>query len=520
MSRIKLPAVLALLTACVIAFAWVGYYGSDDQSYADGGLGWLDHFPYVGDSHWTLRHTVVIPMAIAFRLFGVSEFTLVLPTLMYFAALLCLVYLILDRYFERTVAAAAVLVLMTLPLMAVQATIVVPDFAEVFFCLLSLFLFFEATRAERPHRLLVLAGVAAGFSWLTRETVVFFLFTYAVLFVVGYGVPRRLYFLMAAGFLAVFGVECVYFGIMTGDPLYRVVSDLRTHLRVNASTAGISGIIEALEKAMSRTEVVKGYGGLSRTGNLQVNRFIDPILAVTANHFLMFLYYFAAPAAIHTVFFNKRLDERQQRFVRLFGLTALVWFTFLYFQVGMSLLARYFMLPTVIVTMLFAVWIEAMLPRRRSLVVAMLGFIALTNLGGVYLDDRDPIFAERALRDFAKEHDEKIYTDPQTANRGRFLFRLAGVDDRIVGGLPPKGALYFYNPKYVDWGAQAVDPLAQRAQLAPYLPQPGWTVVWRRESPRKLGGLIVDALGLGRHIPPGIYRRLAKPAPDVAVYRP
>ena len=52
-----------LVAVAMMAFGWVGYYGSDDISYAAGGRGWLYDFPYVGDSHWTLRHTVVVPMA-------------------------------------------------------------------------------------------------------------------------------------------------------------------------------------------------------------------------------------------------------------------------------------------------------------------------------------------------------------------------------------------------------------------------------------------------------------------------
>jgi 4-amino-4-deoxy-L-arabinose transferase-like glycosyltransferase len=160
----------------------VGFYGSDDLSYAEGGLGWLHHFPYVGDSHWTLRHTLVIPMAALFGLFGISEITLVLPAFLYYLALLVLVFVMLQRHFDTVTGCVAVLILGTLPLTAVAASTVVPDFAEVFFCLLSLALFFEATRRERRGNLLLLAGVAAGFGWLTRETVVFFLLSYGLLF--------------------------------------------------------------------------------------------------------------------------------------------------------------------------------------------------------------------------------------------------------------------------------------------------------------------------------------------------
>ena len=60
-----------LLAASVCAFGilvgifWVGFLGSDDLLYWRGSDGWLIHIPYLGDDHWSLRHTLVIPMALA-----------------------------------------------------------------------------------------------------------------------------------------------------------------------------------------------------------------------------------------------------------------------------------------------------------------------------------------------------------------------------------------------------------------------------------------------------------------------
>ena len=109
------PVLLAAFTICIIAFGWVGYYGSDDMSYAGGAIGWLENFPYVGDSHWTLRHTVVIPIAILFGFFGPSEVALVLPTILYFLAILALTYFVVQRYFDWTVACLAIVLIASLP---------------------------------------------------------------------------------------------------------------------------------------------------------------------------------------------------------------------------------------------------------------------------------------------------------------------------------------------------------------------------------------------------------------------
>ena len=513
------PIVLAFLIAGMIWLGWVGYIGSDDTMYASGALGWLRHFPYIGDSHWTLRQTIVIPIALAFRLFSVSEFALILPCLLYVLALLGLVYFVLARHFDRLTGGFAVGVLITLPLLADQASLVVPDFAETFFCLLSMTLFFEATTQKKPHRLLLLAGIAAGFAWETRETAAFFLVTYGVLFLVGFGFPRRLYLLMAASFLAVVGIEWLYFAVMTGDPFYRLVTDLRTHLRVDLAAGGADAVAGALEKTMTGVEQVKGYGGLSRTGNLQVNRFIDPILAVLVNHQFMFVYYLAVPAAIGAAFLGERRDERQWRFVRLFGLAGLIWFIFLYLQIGMSLQPRYYTFPTVILIMVFAVWLRGALARNPGRATFALGFVLITNFLGVYVDNHDPIFAIRALRDFAQHSPGPVYTDPDTASRGEFLYRIAHVNDRIIAGPPRKGALYFYNPKYLSVEIAQANT-STRAKLDAYLPQPDWKVVWRRDSGQKWSGLIINVLGLKRFFPESIFRRLDKPNADAVVYRP
>ena len=512
------PLLAAVLVLAAVTLGWTGYYGSDDMSYAAGGLGWLDHFPYVGNSHWTLRHTIVVPMAILFGIFGVSELTLVLSVTLYFFALLALVFVMMRRYFDRGTACIAVFALGTLPLLALASTTVVPDFAEVFFCLLSLSLFFEATRSEeRRNLLLILAGIAAGFSWLTRETVVFFLLTYGVLFIVGFGMPRRLYFLVAAGFLAVVGVEFAYFAVMTGNPLYRINSDLSTHLGVDVIHGGKP--TEGLEHAIGRVEG-EMYGPLSRTGSLSVNRFLDPILVILATHEFMFLYYLAVPAAAWAA--GKRLfSGTQGSFLGIFGIAGLVWFGCLYLQIGMTLLPRYYMLPTVVLVMVFSAWLRTFLwPRSRILTVATLLFLLTTNLAGIYVDNKDPIFGERSLIEFLRQTDEVVRTDPETARRGGFLFDIAGVRDRVVAGPPEPGKLYFYNPAYVTFALMSLDRQARLREMTPYLPQEGWPIVWHKEPERRWIGDAIDSLGVTRFLPKEIYRRLVQPHFPVTVYRP
>lgn len=517
------PLVLVILVAVtMMTFGWVGYYGSDDMSYAYGGLGWLNDFPFVGTSHWTLRHTIVVPMALAFLLGGIGEFTLVLPTTVYFIALVIAIYVIVERHFDSTTGAIAAFSICTLPLMVVQSTLVIPDFAEVFFCLVSLALFFEATRNERPVRLLLLAGVAAGFSWLTRETVIFFLLTYGILFLFGFGIPRRLYFVMLAGFAALVGAEFLYFAVFSGNPFHRLVVDIATHLKVNVAQ-GVGSIVEGIERSASKVEGDL-TGNLSRTGNLSVNRFLDPLLAPLVNQEFMFFNWVATPLAVWTAF-AYRGDPRQRSFLRVFGLAGLVWFLCLWLQIGMTLLPRYYMLPTVISGMLFAVWLRKVFwPRRPVVAIGILCFLFLTNIMGIYIDNRNPLYAERVLTDFLVRTDEVVYTDPVTARRGWFLYKVAGVEDRVKAAKPEPGVLFFSNPKYVELGIQEGSNGEQRLKkldgLAPYRPKGNWHVEWRKSEGRRLVGRLLEKLGLRAVIPGEIYRRLDTPNPGVTMYRP
>lgn len=506
-----------LIALATVAFGWVGFYGSDDLSYAAGGMGWIDNFPYVGVNHWTLRHTVVIPMAALFGIFGISEFTLVLPVVLQYLALLALVFWLMQRYFDMTTACIAVLILGTLPLTAVAASTVVPDFAEVFFCLLSLTLFHEATRREQRTTLLLLAGVAAGFSWLTRETVVFFLLTYGVLFLAGYSMPRRHYFLMATGFLGVVGLEFLYFAVQTGNPLYRINTDLATHL--GGDVLGSDKTTSGLERALSKVEG-ELYGPLSRTGSFSVSRFLDPILVILANQEFMLLYYLASPVALWSMAKRPFVGEGG-RMLTIFGLAGSIWFVCLYLQIGMTLLPRYYLLPTVVLIMVFAAWLRSFLLRwSPRLTATVLVAIFASHLLGIYVDNRNPIFGERALVEYLQQTDETVRTDPETARRGGFLYKVAGVENRIVADPPVEGQAYFYNPTYVAFGAMAPNREKLLDKLAPYHPEENWPVIWHKEADRRLIGHVIDGLGLKDRLPAEIYRRLVQPNFPVTVYRP
>jgi hypothetical protein len=515
------PLALALLAAAMIAFGWTGFFGSDDTSYIAAATGWLNEgYGYVGEDHWSLRHTLALPIAVSFKIFGRNELGLVVPFLLYQLGLILVLYSIVRQRFDPATAAAVAVFVITTPFVTTGASVALPDLVECFFCVSSLALFIASLRAERPAVLLVLAGLAAGLSYVTRETVIFLVFSYGVFFLFGYGMPRLRYFWMALGFLIVFAADVAYFTAQTGDPLYRLTVDFRTHLQ--SITRDMSGSTFDRILAMIRTWEPAQFQGLTGSGNFAVHRLVDPILVVLANQEFMFIYYFAVPAAIWLFIIRRKFAPAQRQLMLVFAVAAATWLIALYLQIGMTREARYFILPTTLLDVFLGVaFIELLRRDRKILAYGAAAFLILTNCVGVYLDNRNSIFAERALRDYVQETGHSVVTDPETARRGMFLYESAGVAAKITAGKPEPGQLFFHNPRYVLWGMRAPGSLQEWLdQLAPYRPQPGWTEVWRRDSGRKLSGRILGMLGLDRHLPEGLWRKLDSPNGTVIVYRP
>ena len=146
-SNMFLIFVIGVVT---LALAWVGYVGSDDHSYAHGSLGWLNNFPYVGVDHWTLRHTVVIPVAASLAIFGMHEISLGLPSAFLFLLMLGMNYHYLERFFGARFALFSSILMATMPLFVVQATFPQDVIVQLFAVSLSFWLYHDATRHERP----------------------------------------------------------------------------------------------------------------------------------------------------------------------------------------------------------------------------------------------------------------------------------------------------------------------------------------------------------------------------------
>jgi hypothetical protein len=486
-------ALLLAGTVAILCFAWVGYLDSDDKNHLSGAFGWYYHAPYLAVDHAEFRHFIALPIALCFKLFGVREFSVVLPTLLCFLALMVFSYSYVCSYFGRAVAATSSALILCLPVFAIRATVAYSDIVELIFIAVSFWLFWSSTQTEaRTWRLLV-AGGAAGAAWLTRETTFSLLLLYGILFLMGYGIRRPQYWIMAVGFFAVASLDMGYYAWQTGDPLYRYWSILDAQVAI--SDHGLANNGEVFDKS----------------GNVRLLPVVDRLFVLLINHEFALFYFFAIPA-LWWAWRNNTLPAGERDLARaLVGLT-LLWYLFVAIVLK-NQHPRYYSVTTYSAAILMALWCQRhLIPRYGRLGIAALGLVLASGLLGIYVDNKNSLFGERALVAYVEESGDTVYTDPTTHRRTRMLLRFEGLEDRVISDrVPPAGALFYNNPNRIE-------EARSRAQ-GTYELEPQWQQVLVIDSGRKLSGRLIELLGLQEVLPNGVYRRLNKPNKDVALYQ-
>jgi 4-amino-4-deoxy-L-arabinose transferase-like glycosyltransferase len=494
---IVLSAGIGMLT-----LAWVGYVGSDDHSYARGALAWLHDFPYVGDDHWTLRHPVVLPIAASLALFGFREASLGVPSAVFFLLFLAVTYRYLYRFCDVQFALLTSLFLATTPLFAVQATFPQTTIIEMLAVSLSFWLFYDATGRERPGWPLFGVGVAAALGFLTRETTAGILIFYGMLCVLGFGVPRRAFGIIALGFALLVGLEIAYFSILRGDPLYRYRIDL---------------FHDAVDRAAEMTAALRSSSALNAEGNLSVRPFLEPALALLFNQEFGLIFWAVLPAALWVCYANPIPRQDRQLLLLLIGLGC-IWTTFISLNTSvLYVVPRYYAVSTWAAIIVIVYWLRYGLSIWRPSLAILVGAGLVTiNLLCIYVENKNPLFAERALVKYVVRHGGSVYTDPMTRTRAKLLLEFAGVSDRVFSGPVPPGAVFFANRKSIE--RCQLSGASCRWAWKDFLPRASWIELARIEPARKWSGRALSWLGLDKLLPRAIFERLDRPNPGGVFY--
>ena len=387
----------------------------------------------------------------------------------------------------------ACLLIVTVPVFPIFASVVFTETTELFYLSLSFWLFHEATLRERNLSLLFASGMCAGLGWLTRETTAALLLLYGVLYLLGFGIQRKLYWVMASGFLLVAGAEALAMAILTGDPLYRYDVILGKQLAIPYKGA-LEGDV------------------FNRIGNISVHPVVDPFLVLFANHEFALLFFFAIPA-IFWCWRAPGLAAQKRTTLRLLIGWAVLWFLFVSFVLT-NLHQRYYTVCAYLAAIMVATWLVHGL-RSAGNRVRMWAIIVLftANFCAIYVDNPNQLFGERSLVLFMQSSDEDVYVDPVTLRRARFFLETADLENRVHAAPPPENGLLFYNPnRYQELQSRMPDS-------STFQPEPTWQLVWENSEGRKLSGVILEGLGLKDVLPDSIFRRLNAPNHPVAIYR-
>jgi Dolichyl-phosphate-mannose-protein mannosyltransferase len=498
---VLLGFLLLVVLPAVLAFFFVGFQASDDINYLNGALGWLDHFPYVGDDHWTLRHTITIPTALAISVFGLNEFAVAFAGMAYFAAFVWVNAYFTWRYLSPAAAVVATALMLTLPGFPIVGTYLSPDVPELFFVSLSFWLFRRALDDDGRMRFWLWCGLVAGLGYINRPTAAAFPLFVAAMWLVRPSAPRLRYMPMAAAFIAIVGMEWLYLTAMTHQPLYRQNIDLHH---------------DVVDRFASAAEVAGQHRLIDREGNLSLNVWIDPILALFVSQKYVLVFWLSLPGVVAA--WRRR---REPVFLTLAMLAGLGLTAFLFVAVNpkLYLVPRYFIVPAWAAATVAGWWLAGLWTTQRgNLALVVLAVAVGANLLSLSIEDTKPRAAERSLVGWVKKHpDTTVYTDIETRARSEFLFRFAGVSQgKVSDDRPPAGALFFYNAQRVDQCAAAK---RCRERANDFRPAASWKVEATLEAPLRPGVALLRALGLRGLLPADITRRLFEPAGNVVVYR-
>mgnify|MGYP006273508627 FL=1 len=511
--------ILALLSVVTFKVAWIGYQGwlLDDFHYLKAAEAWATDAPYLGDTHWELRYGFVLPLALAFKLFGVHEYSMVGVTIAFHLMSLAVTYFAVSALWGRNYGLFAALVVVFVPMVAGWATTPRVAIAEYFYCVVAFWSFlYAATNSRGGSLALLVSGVFLGLAWVTRETSIGVFAAFGVLFLLGYRLPRRRYWALALGALLVIGGEVVFHAAYSGNPFYRMHTSL-IHGKITSTGKGLPQEIpgepseRTLEtEAASFVDRLMGHFDFSKIERQQspalfhVNNWVDPYIQFFTEPYYGLVIWLGLPVAL---WFGLRKNSEPQEiigFSRLALLFAGTWVMAALYLLFLRPLPRYFIFPAYMFAIVLGLGLaRAWLSNKKPLVVAVAATYLSVNV--VFMEARQGLglYNARWALSFGAAADEVVIVDETTYRMLMPLLKSDGLSETIQPGTPTAGKLYFHDPQ----------------RKAGVRPGGRWEIVASHQSDPKWLGSIIDALGLRSVLPGYVYQRLTYPYGRAFIYR-
>lgn len=404
----------------LIHLNWVGYLSSDDVAYFRTALSYLEDGEFVANSHWAVRHPLILSNTATLSLMDDYQLAIVLPDIIYLISLYIILGFWLYQRFSFQVFVLFSLLFVTSPALVFVGTYCNIDIVEAFFLVSSLVLFLEA-RLQNRTILYLLAGALSGLAFLSRETAISLVIFYGLFFFLFDRQRFRCYCVLGLGALLPLLFEAGYYWIAVGNPLHRYEVVLATAGTVDPVATG--------------------------TGNLIDHYVFGPIAALLLNNEFGFLFWlFTLALAGYKLKNNKLASDKDYLYPLLFFCG--VFFVVVDYGLRLRPLPRYQTSLAVVSMVIIAILLVQLRYRVWSLVLVVLVMIG-SNVLLLDLSNKQPRLAEySAWRILSEQPDVKLYTDCRTYERAKRLLELhqqTGLVSRFSCMRPTVGGLLLYD---------------------------------------------------------------------------
>jgi 4-amino-4-deoxy-L-arabinose transferase-like glycosyltransferase len=436
-------ALLIVATWFALHLNPTGFGGGpfDDQRYFDAARAWIAQPPLIGKTHWELRHPLILPLAILFRLRGETIATGMLLPLAAALAFAAINFVAIRQAASSRAAWIWAALFLTMPLFLRIGTSIFPEIIELLFTSAALWALWFGRQSRNPARLFAVSGLCAALAILTRETAAWLLIVYAVCLILRPGVRRSQYgWILLAG-AAPLLVEWAWLSWETGDPVYRLHVAMRHVLIPSANMAG--GTVHVghvlLNPAVGRAWIPPGL--------FHVHWALNPVLGLFADA----KYGLAIWAAILFALMpgprggNRRNRGRSILIVPLL-LVVLLSFAFATYVLMISQDQRYYALALSCVALIAALLGDRLWSTgRRTVVIVMTGLVLVSNIMLTLQFRRFDDVASAAMPLI------RTAREPTVAGQLRQPLAEAGLSGRIVtGASPPRGLSLIVEPLQRD----------------------------------------------------------------------
>lgn len=496
-----------ILIAGLVAVSWiavsirpVGFMGGgfDDVQYVNAAARWLHDFPYVGTTHWELRHPFVLQLVALLHAGFALPSQLLTISIVWYGLVLSVAYVVIRMMAGVVAAFFSCLAIGTSPVFVELATSIAPDLVEFCLVLGAVSIVLLASQRRLPSAFLVVSGFLLGLAWLTRETAGAAILLLVMLFAFRPTLPTRDFAFLWMAVVAVIAAETIWLWSATGDVFYRMHVDMRHVLVPSAHLVG--GVASASEIPILNPSMMSRWVGSSP---IKVAWFLDPYLAFFTDR--QFGVVFVLLPAIAILLWRQEVSENEKVLVSVLALLGVLSFLFSTYVLSIRPQARYYLSAVFAASVASGVYLGKLwFNKRKSLCAVLAIFVVVANL---LLCDMQQYrnYALDALIKYVSGSAETIAVSRSVWDSINNPVFASQFDSQVIPRDPEIGDMLLISEIDKDWDNRFI--LCNDSS-------------WREYAPRPfLIGMIIRSLGFQSAMPDVVLSRVLKPNGVVRIGR-